>query len=111
MLCPTAIALWQLILPHWAACTATQDWTGLIIKTGKLDIQSERAIALGVRPQGEMANDEQWQTLRAVAIDALLKQHRANDARNADGHPALTAKEASEVAYDECRAALQNIVH
>ena len=63
-----------------------------------------------MRPDGETANDEQWQTLRAIAINALLAQHRANMTRVAGGHRALSAQEAAESAYDECRAELQKIV-
>ena len=63
-----------------------------------------------MRPDGQTANDEQWQTLRAIAIDALLKQQRANNTRVASGHPALSAAETADAAYDECRTELQRIV-
>ena len=74
------------------------------------DRVGRRAIALGVRPDGEAANQEQWDALRAVAIDALLAQHRANAARVDAGHPPLTAAEAAEAAFAETRAELQKIV-
>ena len=63
-----------------------------------------------MRPDGEAANEEQWHTLRAVAIDALLTQYRANTTRVAAGHPPLTAAQAADAAYAECRAELQKIV-
>ena len=51
-----------------------------------MDQECLRAIALGLRPPGEEANEGQWNTLRALAIDALLNQHRANSARKAEGY-------------------------
>ena len=81
------------------------------LNTGYIaDDDCKRAIALGVRPDGQTANDEQWQTLRAIAIDALFKQQRANNTRVASGHPALSAAEVAEASYDECRTELQRIV-
>ena len=107
--CPIAMKLWRMLLPHWAAQTATQSWATPLI-TGLADNDCKRAIALGVRPDGQTANDEQWQTLRAIAIDALLKQHRANSTRVDNGHPPLAAAEAADVAYDDCRTELQRIL-
>ena len=75
-----------------------------------MDQECLRAIALGLRPPGEEANDDQWHALRALAINALLNQHRANSARKAEGYALPTASEAAEAAYAECRVELQKIV-
>ena len=107
---PQAKAFWKLLLPHWARCTPTQSWAASLAASGVADRIGRRAIALGVRPDGEAANQEQWDALRAVAIDALLAQHRANAARVDAGHPPLTAAEAAEAAFAETRAELQKIV-
>ena len=107
---PQAKAFWKLLLPQWARCTPTQSWAASLAASGVADRIGRRAIALGVRPDGEAANQEQWDALRAVAIDALLAQHRANAARVDAGHPPLTAAEAAEAAFAETRAELQKIV-
>ena len=107
---PVAVALWQRILPLWASLTPAQGWTALLLNSGVADAAGRRAIALGVRPDGETANEEQWHALRAIAIDALLTQYRANTTRIASGHPPLTATQAADAAYSECRAELQKIV-
>ena len=75
-----------------------------------MDQECLRAIALGLRRPGEEANEDQWHTLRALATDALLNQHRANSARKAEGHALPTASEVAEAAYAECRVELQKIV-
>ena len=82
----------------------------MLLNSGVADAAGRRAIALGVRPDGETANEEQWHALRAIAIDALLTQYRANTTRIASGHPPLTARQAADAAYSECRAELQKIV-
>ena len=76
-----------------------------------MDQECLRAIALGLRPPGEEANEDQWHALRALAIDSLLIQHRANTARRADGHALPSASEAADTAYAECRLELQKIIH
>ena len=63
-----------------------------------------------MRPDGETANDEHWQMLRAIAIDALLAQHRANVVRAADGHAALLPQAVAEAVYDACREELHKVV-
>ena len=69
-----------------------------------------RAIILGTRPPGLDDHEEQWHALRATAIDALIQQHRANEARDADGRDVLSAQDAASAAYEDCRQAMQKIV-
>ena len=64
---PQAKAFWKLLLPQWARCTPTQSWAASLAASGLADRIGRRAIALGVRPDGEAANQEQWDALRAVA--------------------------------------------
>ena len=66
--CPTALKLWRLLLPQWATRTAAQSWATPLITGHLADKDCQRAIALGVRPDGQTANDEEWQTLRATQL-------------------------------------------
>ena len=66
--CPAAVAFWQLVLKAWASVTTEQSWTDAFFRDAIMDQECLRAVALGLRPPGAEANEDQWHTLRALAM-------------------------------------------
>jgi len=107
---PLATAFWDMILSKWCNTTVGQDGWVAPLLPGANTVELERALILGERPSGLDDNDEQWHVLRAIAIDALLRQHAAAAARARSGQAAITTTQAAEAAYDECRRDIQKII-
>ena len=109
--CPAALAAWKLIITAWCKLVPNQDtWAEVLLESDIISDECARAIILGSRPLPFDQHDEQWQAVRATAIEAIIKQHRDNEARAAEGHQLHSPKEAANAAYDECARTVQNIV-